>query len=159
MPIRIAMPIAHVAGALNYDLYYDGRGDPVTRATAYFNDNGCQGIRVDRDPNALTPLPDSIWDLYAFTDGYLSFQSNSLVLRLPRELSPAWKIYNSGRLFYELEPKGPQLRHVVYHFDADPGTVVPEKIRDILLDTAHPGNAIGQVLMPGALGPVSLGDF
>ena len=160
MPIRIAMPIAHVTGGPNYTSYY-AAGNCVIRVVNYFNVNNCAGISIQRDPAAPAALSDSIWDLYAFTDGYLSFQNNSLVLRLPRELdySASVQMYNSGRLFMELKPAGAQLRHVVYSFNTSPGNDVSDKITNILQTAGHPALTLSRDLDPNSIESVTLGDY
>ncbi len=161
MPIRIAMPVAHITGTADYSAYYFN-GNCAIRAADYFNVNNCEGIHLERDPAAPETLADDSWDLSAFADGFLSFQDNNLVLRLPRELdkSPAELIYNSGRLFARLSPKGPHLRHVVYHFSAAPGAAaVSDKIRAILQNATHPGRRLQRVQPDNAVTLVTLGDF
>lgn len=163
MPIRIAMPVAHITGAIDYGSYYSPAGDCLIRVADYFNANNCEGIHLERDPAAPATLADETWDLYAFTNGFLSFQDNSLVLRLEHELvagTNQQEVYRSGQLFRALRPKGPQLRHVVYRFGVAPGAAaVSDKIRIILQDATHPGRQIQRVLPPNAMTPVTLGNY
>lgn len=149
MPINIAMPIAHETGGPDYAIYYSG-GDCIFLVSNYFNRGGCQGICIEPSPAAPDVLAPFHWDLYAFTDGFITFRNNDVVLRLPRELNnAAVDQYNSGRRFLALEPFGPQLRHVIYAFGADPGAAVDDKIRAILTDAHHPGRDITRVSIPG----------
>lgn len=160
MPFRVAMPIAHITGAVDYAAYY-AAGSCFIRVVEYFNLNGCEGIRLESDPAAPAETADSIWDLYAFTDGFLSLQGNNLVLRLPRELTstPARKVYNSGKKFPLLRPHGPHLRHLIYSFDAAPGAAVSDKLRAILQVTTHPGRNITQINVAGAAHPLTLQQY
>jgi hypothetical protein len=165
MPIRIAMPIAHitsVAGA-TYDDFYSA-GACVSRVVAYFNQGAprCEGIMLEPDPAAPAPLSLDHWDLFAFTDGFLSLQSNSLVLRLPRELNSPSTVaqFNSGVLFSDVQPKGPQLRHVVYRFRAPPAAAdLQDKIQALLSNTAHPMRTIVRIAPASGGATVTLGTF
>jgi hypothetical protein len=115
---------------------------------AYFNMGGCAGIRLTAAPGAPATTPDSVWDLYAFTNGFLSLQGgNDLVLRLPRELGGRHARFNSGLRFIDqnLTPEGPHLRHVVYRWTAAPGANVETHIRTLLGISGHPMRAITRV--------------
>lgn len=151
MTINIAMPVAYKTAGADYAIYYQ-QGQTVFRIREYFNRGGCQGLCLEltRDLELLPPPPTSAWDLYAFTDGFLSFQNNALVLRLPKELNAAWQQFNSLRHLMNLTPAGPQLRHVLYAFPVAPGAAVEDKIRNILSDAAHPGLRI--ILVPNPAG-------
>lgn len=163
MPIRLAMPIAHVTGASAYGPFYTQAGASIMRVAAYFNQGLplCEGLRLERDPAGPAAVSAN-WDLFAFTDGFLSFQNTcQLVLRLPLELkSPAAvKPFNSGRLFGALRPEGPQLRHVVYYFPAvPPASAVETKLRSLLNDATHPMRTIVKV-RPTGQPPQTLGAY
>src|SRR5689334_17813559 len=102
MPIAIAMPVAHVTGGPNYTSYYVAGTDPIFEITDYFNERVtataiCQGFRLNKSPAAPASTSAALFNLYAFTQGFLSYQNPSLVLRLPRELNArAVQQYNSG---------------------------------------------------------------
>src|SRR5262245_34422391 len=104
MPLDVAMPVAHQInlGGAPYTDYYDPSGACFLRADAYFNVAGCAGIRLSAAPTAHARTPDHVWHLYAFTSGFLSFQSgHDLVLRLPRELVGRFAQFNSGMRFID----------------------------------------------------------
>lgn len=158
MPIRIAMPVAHVTGVPDYSPYYfdftygEGLEDeaPVFALHEWYDRNDCAGIALRTVPFAPEEADDDLWNLYAFTDGFLSFQDDSLVLRLPRHLlGAAVQQYNSGRQFTQLEPRGPQLSSVVYRFAGTPGLPVEDAIRGLLANAGHPGRSITRVALPG----------
>jgi hypothetical protein len=149
------MPVAHQTGSSDYAPYYFGPNyspnyeitGTVFGLAAWFNRDGCEGISLRRATAAPAERPDELWDLYAFTDGFLSYQNDALVLRLPTELqAAAVDQYNSGRLYRFLRPLGPQLRHVVYAFDGTPGLSAESRIRALLADAAHPGRTLVRVM-------------
>jgi len=154
--INIAMPVAHVTGTGTYADWYEA-GACIFSVSNYFNIGGSQGISLSASAAASGVTNTAVWNLYALTDGFLSFQNNCLVLRLPRQMNNS--AYNSGALFLKLTPAGPQLRHVVYVFSAAPSkTAVEDRINLLLSDAAHPGRTITMVAdAPG--GTVSLGTY
>lgn len=145
MTIRTAMPFAHEVQP-NYSSYYVGV-TPIIRVHEWFGRDSCDGLCVEADPIAPLPLGASKWALYAVTDGFLSFSDDSLVLRLPRELTAGGvRAYNSGAHYRALRPVGPQLRHIVYKFDAAPATAdVEAPIRALLGDAAHPMRTVSVI--------------
>jgi hypothetical protein len=140
--LNVAMPIAHITAG-DYSNFYSS-GSCILQLLDKFNENGMDGLFITRNPS-FTATPD-LFNLFAFTDGYLSFQNNSLFLRLPRDLSAAAvNQYNSKKLFQSLKPFGPQLRSVVYQFNAPPGANVQDKIELLLNDSSHPMRSISKV--------------
>jgi len=163
MPIRIAMPIAHVTGVAAYGGFYTPAGDCIIRVSAYFNQSAprCEGLKLERDPAGPAAVSAN-WNLFAFTDGFLSFRDNSLVLRLPLELlsPPAVLPYNSGQLFSALRPSGPQLRHVVYQYPAAPPVAAVEtKLKTLLNDATHPMRTIIMVVPTVGAAPQTLAAY
>ncbi len=163
MPIRLAMPVAHVTGAAAYGAFYTPAGACIMQVAAYF-DRGtplCEGLRLERDPAGPAAV-NTDWDLFAFTDGFLSVQNTSqLVLRLPLELKTPASVekYNSGRSFGALRPEGPQLRHVVYVFPAaPPAAAVRPRLRTLLNEATHPMRTIVKV-RPTGQQPQQLGAY
>lgn len=152
MPMNIAMPVAHVTGAATYVDWYGSNNDCIFEVANYFNQGGAKGINLRASAAGAGATNDALWNLYAFTDGFLSFRDNSLILRLPRELQArAVRAHNSGSQFASLRPRGPQLRHIVYAFSAAPDEAsVETKIRAILNDAAHTGRTITRVYLPAA---------
>jgi hypothetical protein len=163
MPVRIAMPIAHVTGVAAYGGFYTQAGGCLIRVAAYFNQSTprCEGIKLERDPAGPAAVS-ADWNLFAFTDGFLSFQDNSLVLRLPLELGnpPPVRPYNSGRLFGALRPRGPQLRHAVYQYPAAPPVAAVEtKLKTLLNDATHPMRTIIMVVPTVGAAPQTLAAY
>jgi hypothetical protein len=166
--LNIAMPVAHILGPLDYSGWYSA-GVCLFAVSHYFNSGGSKGISLKNDAGAVNFVnfnQTDLWNLYAFTHGFLSFRNNSLVLRLPRELKDEKKSkkdgpakYNSGEQFMRLTPPGPQLRHVVYLFSAKPApSAVGDKIKQLLADANHPGRAITRIAKPAGKTQL-LGDF
>lgn len=157
--MNIAMPVAHVNGSGNYSEFYS-TDTCVFSVQRYFNRSGAQGINLIQTFPGASALDDDLWDLFSFTEGFISFQNNSVVLRLPLLLNnAAVSAYQSGLIFRQLKPIGPQLRHVVYAFSAHPGAAVEDKIRAILSDATHPGQNITRIAIPGKSRTEKLKDF
>jgi len=152
---RMAMPIAHESGAsLDYARYYR-EGTCIFQIQRFFNERWteteneriCEGLNISiSDAN----IDSDCANIYALTDGYLSYKSHSLVLRLPRELRTSWE-YNSGGHFLGLWPRGPQLRYVIYEFATeDNENNIKSKIGELLDINDHPmGNIQGVMLFLG----------
>lgn len=156
--LNVAMPIAHEPTG-DYTGYNIG-GIPAFVVANHFDVGNCTGVCIGANPASIGPLSPTIWDLFAFCDGFVSLQGNDLILRLPRELVAApVRAHNSGIQFLALDPHGAQLRHVRYRFDAAPGNAVELAIRALLADAAHPARTITLVARPDGAAPQALGPF
>jgi hypothetical protein len=157
--INLSTPIAHEAVANHFQAYYSG-GASVFEVTQFFNRSDCKGIRIKKNA-AVTASVAAQFDLYALTDGFLTFADNSLILRLPTELqAEAVKKYCSGRLLRKLAPGGPQLRHLMYKFLTVPDvfdTAIQPKISALLGVAPHPARTIVKVKDDGKV--ITLGAY
>lgn len=137
--LNITLPIAHQNNA-DYGNYYQGTACKL-HISKFFNQDACEGLSISAD-SGTDP---NILNVFALTDGFLSYKNNLLVLRLPIELNNNSN-YNSGKLFLKTIPKGPQLRYVIYDGLTDLNTI-KQKVRDILQSTGHPVRDITKTLI------------
>ncbi len=168
MPLQVALPIAHrtgQAGTVTYDDYYDVVGQCLLNVDHYFNEAETEGLSLIQnsaflsDPQLPDPDNDPRFNLYAMTYGSLSWQTNSLVLRLRREQVRRHPDLSSGEQFKQVPPRGVQLRNLVYQLSPSDTVNVRNRISKLLEVTDHPMMVHQMVKAPGQSKPQLLGTY